>query len=109
MGAPDLPNPIDKFVAVVNRGDTEAFLSFFTEDGIVDDWGRRFAGRDAIRRWSDKEFIGAKGRMTVKNVEPAKNKMRVIADWKSNFYSGLSAFEFVLAGNLLKEMRIREA
>jgi hypothetical protein len=24
----------------------------------VDDWGREFAGTDAIRCWSDREFIG---------------------------------------------------
>jgi len=35
----------------------------------VIDSGRRFGVQDAIRRWSDREFIGADGRMTVKGIE----------------------------------------
>jgi hypothetical protein len=27
-------------------------------DDVVDDWGREFRGPDAIRGWSDREFIG---------------------------------------------------
>ena len=70
------------------------------------DSGRRFAGHDAIRRWSDREFIGAHGRMTVKTVEQEKNVVTLKADWKSNYYSGPSRFEFVLDGERIRELRI---
>ena len=33
----------------VNQGDTEAFLDLFTPDGLVDDNGRTFTGRDEIK------------------------------------------------------------
>lgn len=101
-----LPHPIDSFVEAVNRGDTEAFLAFFPKDGAVDDWGRRFVGHDAIRGWSDREFIGAKGQMTVNDVNQDENEVDVTADWKSNHYTGPSHFIFVVEGERIREMRI---
>jgi hypothetical protein len=97
---------IDHFVQVVNQGHTEQFLSFFPKNGLVTDSGRRFKGHAAIRAWSDREFIGAHGQMTVKAVEQKKNVVTVRADWKSNFYSGPSRFEFVLDGEQVRELRI---
>ncbi len=69
MSTPTVPEPVAAFVAVVNRHDTQAFLAFFPADGVVDDWGRRFVGHDAIRGWSDREFIGASGTMTPQQVD----------------------------------------
>lgn len=104
--SPKLPHPIDRFVEVLNRGDTEAFLRFFLDAGLVDDEGRRFVGRDAIRRWSDREFIGAKGTMTVKGVRRAKDRVSVSADWVSKSFTGPSRFVFVLDGQWIREMRV---
>jgi ketosteroid isomerase-like protein len=104
-----LPEPIDRFVEAVNRGDTDAFLAFFPADGVVDDWGRRFVGREAIRGWSDGEFIGAKGRMTVTGIERSGNEVGVTADWKSERFTGPSRFVFVIAGDEIREMRITSA
>jgi hypothetical protein len=38
MSISELPDPINHFIEVINQGDTESFLDFFTSDGIVDDW-----------------------------------------------------------------------
>ena len=107
--APVLPHPVGSFVEAVNAGDTEAFLAFFPGDGVVDDWGRRFVGHEAIRGWSDEEFIGAKGRMTVTGVEESGNEIGVTADWVSNHFTGPSRFTFVLDGGSIQEMRITGA
>jgi hypothetical protein len=104
-----LPPPINRLVAAVNGGDSEAFLACFTEKGAIDDWGRRFTGHEAIRAWSDRESIGAKGRMTVTDVDEAPGEITVTADWKSNFYSGPSRYIFRLDGALIGEMRITGA
>jgi hypothetical protein len=107
MSSPALPHPIDRFVQAVNQGDTKAFLTFFPKNGVVIDSGRRFAGHDAVRGWSDRELIGAHGRMIVKKVEQKKNAVTVRADWKSNFYTGPARFEFVLDGDQVRELRIK--
>lgn len=106
----NLPPALENFVKAVNDGDTEKFLSFFdVENGVVNDWGRRLVGHEAIKGWSDKEFIGAKGKMTPTKVEKSGEEYRVFADWKSNFYSGASLFIFTLSGDKIKEMRIESA
>lgn len=106
----DLPATIENFVNAVNGGDNDAFLAFFDkENGVINDWGRRFVGHQAIKDWSDKEFIGAKGKMTPTQVEKNGEEYRVFADWKSEFYSGASLFIFTLDGERIKEMRIESA
>ncbi len=104
-----LPPPLDAFVRSVNGGDTEAFLDFFLADGVVNDWGREFVGQAAIRGWSDREFIGAKGRLQVTRVSRAADEVTVDAGWTSHYYSGDSRFVFVLQGQKIRVMRIVEA
>jgi hypothetical protein len=101
-----LPEPVAAFVDTVNAGDTIGFLDSFTPDGIVDDWGRRFCDREAIRAWSDAEFIGAQGRMTVTKVATGDSTVEVVADWRSTRANGLSRFTFTLAGDKIAMMRI---
>ncbi len=50
-----LPAPVRAVFAATNAGDTAAFLAAFTDDGLVDDWGREFHGHAAIARWNDGE------------------------------------------------------
>jgi hypothetical protein len=78
MSAVELPDPIDRFVDAVNRGDNEAFLAFFPKDGVVVDSGRRFAGHKAILGWSDREFIGAKGRISSRTSVAAATKLALL-------------------------------
>lgn len=102
----ELPAPVAQLVAAVTAGDTDAFLALFPADGVVDDWGRRFSGHAAIRRWSDKEFIGAKGVLTPRKISRSGDTVTVDAGWKSSYYSGDSRFVFVLDGDSIREMRI---
>ena len=101
-----LPQPVATFIDSVNGGDTMAFLDSFTPNGVVDDWGRRFTDREAIRAWSDAEFIGADGRMTVTKVANDGNTSVVTADWRSKHANGLSRFVFTLAGEKIARMEI---
>ncbi len=101
-----VPPPVDRLVDAINRGDTEAFLALFPPDGVVDDWGRRMVGHAAIRAWSDKEMIGAKGVMTVSTASAKGGTITMDADWKSNFYSGFGSYVFTIEGGKVREMRI---
>jgi hypothetical protein len=107
VAAAKVPEPLRGFVEAVNRGDLEAVLAYFGDEGTVEDWGRRFTGPKAIKRWSDKEFIGAKGHLVitaVKSVSPTE--IRVATDWKSDYFSGAGEMVFLVDGNRIKEMRI---
>jgi ketosteroid isomerase-like protein len=107
--AQPLPNAVTAFVETVNAGDTLGFLDSFTPDAVVDDWGRRFTDREAIRAWSDAEFIGAGGRMTVTKSSVDGRTAVVIADWRSTHANGLSRFVFTLAGDKIAQMQISAA
>jgi hypothetical protein len=103
-----IPAPVDRLVATINGGDIDAFLKIFGSDGVVEDWGRRFKGPAAIRKWSDEELIGAKGHLTVAAATREGNTITVTGDWKSSYYSGASRMIFTVDGDRVREMRIPE-
>lgn len=98
-------NLVQQLIGSVRNGDTAAF----PKDGIVNDWGTEYRGHYAIRIWSDREFIGAQGVLTVRNVRRSGNEVIVDAGWTSNFFSGDSRFVFVVDGDRIAEMRITGA
>lgn len=104
----DIPEPVASFLTVVNAHDDEAFLQAFAPDGAVDDWGRLFTGPAAIKEWSDREFIGSRGTLTVEEVDSTENVVTVVGDWRSNHANGRSKFIFEIAGDKLAKMTIRE-
>jgi hypothetical protein len=64
MTVPTL-GPVTKLLHAANSHPTGDFLAIFAHDGVVDDWGREYIGRGAIKEWSDREFIGAKVSLSV--------------------------------------------
>lgn len=102
------PEPVASFLEAVNRHDEAAFLDAFTAGGVVDDWGRTFTGRDEIRAWSNREFIGAPGTLAIEVVETTDETITVVGDWHSTFANGRSKFVFETDGDKLTRMTIRE-
>lgn len=102
-----LPAPVQVLVEAVDRGDTDAFLTSFTPDGIVDDWGREFAGQDRIRGWSDREFIGVRVSLVVTDVVTDGAQVTISAEVGGDGYTGPSHFTFDLDGDLVSRMTIR--
>jgi ketosteroid isomerase-like protein len=102
-----LPDPVRAAVDAANRGDVEAFLGLFAEDGVVDDWGREFPGREAIRGWSDAEFIGKQVTLAVDRVEQDGARTVVSAEVGGNGFNGPSHFAFDLDGAGIARMTIR--
>jgi SnoaL-like domain len=102
-----LPAPVQAAVDAANRGDVDAFLGVFTEAGAVDDWGREFTGRNAIRQWSDAEFIGKQVTLAVTDVEHDGARTVVSAEVGGNGFNGPSHFSFDLDGPRITRMTIR--
>jgi hypothetical protein len=102
-----LPAPVQAVFDATNAGDTEAFLDAFATDGVVDDWGREFHGRDAIRRWSDGENIGVRARLTPTAVDPGDDGYLVTATVAGGGFNGPSHFSFRVAGGKVARMTIR--
>lgn len=100
------PAPVQALIDAANRGDTQAFLGCFTPDGVVDDWGRRFLGRDAIRTWSNTEFIGVAVSLDVIDVVVDGAHVTLSAEVGGNGFTGPSTFDFTLEADLVNRMSI---
>ncbi|WP_431948563.1 nuclear transport factor 2 family protein [Actinacidiphila sp. bgisy167] len=85
-----LPEPVRRAVEAANAHDTAGFLDLFTEDGAVDDWGRRFVGREALETWSDREFIGVKVSLRITAVSRSGSQVIVSAQVGGNGFNGPS-------------------
>ena len=46
--------------AAINAFDTDAVMATFAQDALVNDVQREFWGGDEIRRWVEREIVGAK-------------------------------------------------
>lgn len=96
-----------RLVDAANGGDIDAFLAGFTDDGVVDDWGREFEGADRIRAWSDAEFIGKEVSLAIEQVVRRDGETVVSAQVGGKGFNGPSTFTFQIAGNRVSRMTIR--
>ncbi len=104
---PALPEPVARLLQAANDNDVDAFLAGFTADGVVDDWGREFAGADAIRSWSDNEFIGKRVTLDVRDTEQSGTTTVVTAQVGGDGFNGPSHFSFTVEGDRVARMTIR--
>lgn len=103
-----LPAPIARLFDAANANDVEAFLAAFIDAGVVDDWGREFAGAAAIRSWSDGEFIGRRVSLDVRGVETDGETTVVTAEVGGDGFNPPSHFSFALDGDRVSRMTIRQ-
>ena len=101
------PAAVVKLLEAANANDTEAFLATFLEGGVVDDWGREFVGTDAIRGWSDHEFIGKHVSLEIRSIEQKSEATVVTADVGGEGFNGPSHFSFLIDGDRVSRMTIR--
>jgi ketosteroid isomerase-like protein len=101
-------NPaVQALIDAANANDIDAFLAGFTEDGVVDDWGREFRGAQRITAWSDAEFIGKQVSLEVEDVQQKGGEIVVTAQVGGKGFNGPSHFSFQVAGDKVSRMTIR--
>jgi hypothetical protein len=101
-----IPEPVARLIAAANAGDTDAFLATFADDGSVNDWGRVFTGHDAIRAWSESEFIGVGVTLEVTADITTREHTTVTATVGGRGFNGQSHFSFTVADGLVSDMAI---
>jgi hypothetical protein len=62
------PGVIADHIAAVNAFDTAAIMDTFSDDAYVNDNRREFRGADAVRRFIEREIVGDKVTMDVREV-----------------------------------------
>lgn len=104
--APALPEAIARFVDAINDGDTEAFVASFTEDGFVDDWGRRLEGHEGVRSWAETDAIGMGAQMTILSAEATGQGVSTRFSWRSRRFNGESTGIFTVEGDRISSFTI---
>src|ERR1700727_497912 len=64
--SPELPAVVAEHIAAVNAFDTDRIMATLAPDAYVNDNRREIAGTDAIRKFVDKEFVGDRVTMEVR-------------------------------------------
>jgi hypothetical protein len=64
----ELPPVVAMHIKAVNAFDTDAIVATFAEDAYVNDNRREIAGIKAIRSWIEKEIVGDKVTLDVREI-----------------------------------------
>ena len=81
----ELPGVIAEHIRGVNAFDTDAIVATFRHDAYVNDNRREIVGIDAIRRWVEKELVGDRVTMTVREIVDRHGEIIVRAAYDGNF------------------------
>jgi ketosteroid isomerase-like protein len=101
-----LPAGVLRALEATNAGDAAAFVAAFTEDGVVDDWGRTFRGHEEIARWDAGENTGVRAHMEVQSWHTDGDTTTVEVAVTGGGFTGPSTFAFQTQGDLVRSMRI---
>jgi hypothetical protein len=64
----NVPPVLREHIAAINAFDPERIVATFAEDALVNDNHREFWGVDAIRVWIEREIVGDRVRIQVRDV-----------------------------------------
>ena len=103
----DLPPAVARLLAATNAEDRAGFLDAFTDDGVVDDWGREFAGRDRIAEWDAGENIGVHSRIEATSVRQDGNTVEFGVRVTGGGYNGGGTFTAQLRDGRIERLLIR--
>lgn len=102
----ELHPAVRQMIDATNAEDSEAFLSAFAQDAVVDDWGRRFTGRAEIAAWNARENIGTHNRIEVTGVSPAGDDVVLTIQVSGDGYNGGGTFAIRTQGDTIDCMTI---
>jgi hypothetical protein len=102
-----LPDEIARLLTATNAEDRDGFLDAFTEDGVADDWGRRFVGRERIAEWDAGENIGVHSRIEATSVHRTDDTVEFGVRVSGGGYNGGGTFTATLRDGRIAELVIR--
>ena len=103
----ELPPVVLQLLAATEAEDRALFLDSFTEDGVVDDGGREFAGRDRIAEWDANENIGVHSRIEATSVRREGDRVEFGVRVTGGGYNGGGTFTAELRDGRIARLVIR--
>ncbi|SFR85815.1 SnoaL-like domain-containing protein [Microbacterium sp. cf046] len=103
-----IPPPIAAFIDATNRGDSDAFVAAFTEDGTLDDWGRVARGHEGIREWDRTDNIGKESHFALVDIaeQAGSDTYLVHLQVTGKGFNGTSPFRFTLRDDRIASVQI---
>jgi hypothetical protein len=103
----ELPAAVARLIEATNAEDREAFLDSFTDDGVVDDWGRQFVGRERIAEWDAGENIGVHSRIEATSALRSGDTVEFGVRVSGDGYNGGGTFTAELRDGRIARLQIR--
>ncbi|MAT18510.1 MAG: ketosteroid isomerase [Leifsonia sp.] len=101
-----LPAPVQRLIDATNAGDSAAFAAAFAPEAVLIDWGKEFAGAEAIAEWNESDNIGRDSRFRVVGVERDGEAHLVRIAVSGKGFNGESFFRFTVADELISRLEI---
>jgi ketosteroid isomerase-like protein len=102
----DVPQAVQRMIDATNAGDRRAFVAAFTEDALLEDWGRRFHGHDGVASWDRTDNIGKNTRFEARGTRREGDTYVVTLDVTGDGYNGTSDIAFEVEGDRIRSMVI---
>ncbi|WP_054941001.1 nuclear transport factor 2 family protein [Paenibacillus ihuae] len=108
-----LPKVIQDFLAAANKPDPDAYVNCFSEDAIVFDEGKEWAGKAAIKKWGAEHHFGANIALEPKQIKQHEEESIVVFKVDGDFdKTGLPDplyldFHFQIENYKIKQLTIR--
>ena len=100
---------IADWIAVSNAHDTTGYLSFFTDDTILDDIsvGEVFEGHEGLQRYFEDYVIGYSTQTRRVSITPEDDHLHVVVDFTGTFPEGQIGgyFDMTFDGEKISFMR----
>ena len=104
---PELDAPIAAMIDATNREDSAAFLDAFSDDAVINDWGREFTGKAEIATWNDNENIGVNSRIEALDATRSGDETTVTISVSGKGYNGGGSMVFTTRSGRIERMVIR--
>jgi len=103
--SPGTTQVIERYFALAETSDIEAFLAQFSGDAVVSDDGHRRVGTNALREW---RTTVPQVTYRLRHVEPTRGGGRAVAEIAGDFPGSPVdlAFAFTLDGAMIRELTI---
>jgi SnoaL-like domain len=100
------PWAVRRVIGAINSGDTQRLLDFFPEGVRLLASGEEFVGRARVREFSDRELIGAKGYLDVRQVACHEDTVTVSGPYYGHRFTGPVGFVFTVEAGRITELSI---
>ena len=102
----ELEPPIAAMIDATNREDSAAFLDAFSDDAVINDWGREFTGKAEIATWNNNENIGVNSRVEATGATRSGDETTVTVAVSGNGYNGGGRMVFTTSDGRIQRLVI---